>query len=332
MSITKKSNLLFILFIQVSLCPFVLRSSDYKTPNKSPVALNGKLQVIGTQLSNENGNPLVLRGASLGWHNLWPRFYNDSAVVWLATDWKCNVIRASMGVGLDDSYLENPDFALECMTKVIDGAIKQGIYVLIDFHSHKLHTAEAKAFFTGMAKKYRDFPNVIYEIWNEPDYYSWKVVKQYSQELISTIRGIDPDNLILVGSSHWDQDIDSVAGNPILNQKNIMYTMHFYAGTHKKWLRDRTDAAIANGIPVFVSECAGMDASGDGAIDQPEWNAYLDWMESDKLSWIVWSVSDKNETCSMLLPRALSTGNWDAGVLKSWGKISRSAILERNSK
>jgi len=332
MSITKKSNLLFILFIQVSLCPFVLRSSDYKTPNKSPVALNGKLQVIGTQLSNENGNPLVLRGASLGWHNLWPRFYNDSAVVWLATDWKCNVIRASMGVGLDDSYLENPDFALECMTKVIDGAIKQGIYVLIDFHSHKLHTAEAKAFFTGMAKKYRDFPNVIYEIWNEPDYYSWKVVKQYSQELISTIRGIDPDNLILVGSSHWDQDIDSVAGNPILNQKNIMYTMHFYAGTHNKWLRDRTDAAIAYGIPVFVSECAGMDASGDGAIDQPEWNAYLDWMESDKLSWIVWSVSDKNETCSMLLPRALSTGNWDAGVLKSWGKISRSAILERNSK
>jgi len=332
MSITKKSNLLFILFIQVSLCPFVLRSSDYKTPNKSPVALNGKLQVIGTQLSNENGNPLVLRGASLGWHNLWPRFYNDSAVVWLATDWKCNVIRASMGVGLDDSYLENPDFALECMTKVIDGAIKQGIYVLIDFHSHKLHTAEAKAFFTGMAKKYRDFPNVIYEIWNEPDYYSWKVVKQYSEELIATIRSIDKSNIILVGSSHWDQDIDSVAGNPILKQKNIMYTMHFYAGTHKKWLRDRTDAAIAKGIPVFISECAGMDASGDGAIDEVEWKAYLNWMDAGKLSWIVWSVSDKNETCSMLLPRALSTGNWDAGVLKSWGKISRAAILERNSK
>ena len=332
MSITKKSSLFFIFFMQVSLCFSVIKSSEHKIPDNSPVAINGKLQVVGTQLSNENGNPLVLRGASLGWHNLWPRFYNESAVAWLATDWKCNVIRASMGVGLDDSYLDNPDFALNCMSNVIDGAIKQGIYVLIDFHSHKLHTAEAKTFFTGMAGKYKDCPNVIYEIWNEPDYYSWKVVKQYSEELISTIRSIDPDNLILVGSSHWDQDIDSVAGNPILNQKNIMYTMHFYAGTHKKWLRDRTDAAIAKGIPVFVSECAGMDASGDGAIDQPEWKAFLDWMEGDKLSWIVWSVSDKNETCSMLLPRALSTGDWDMGVLKSWGKISRSAILERNSK
>jgi endoglucanase len=332
MSVTKRTILFLIILIQATGCYSVSKTTKSQAPKNSPVALNGKLRVIGTQLSNEKGNPLVLRGASLGWHNLWPRFYNEGAIAWLASDWKCNVIRASMGVGLDDSYLENPEYALKCMTNVIDGAIKQGIYVLIDFHSHKLHTAEAKTFFTGMVKKYKDTPNVMYEIWNEPDYYSWRVVKQYSEELITTIRSIDKDNLILVGSSHWDQDIDSVAGNPILNQKNIMYTMHFYAGTHKKWLRDRTDAAIAKGIPVFISECAGMDASGDGAIDEAEWKTYLNWMDADKLSWIVWSVSDKNETCSMLLPRASSTGNWDEGVLKSWGKICRSAIRERNSK
>ena len=301
-------------------------------PKNSPVALNGKLQVVGTQLSNKKGEALMLRGASFGWHNLWPRFYNQGAVAWLATDWKCNVVRASMGVGLDDSYLENPNFALKCMTNVIDGAIKNGIYVLIDFHSHKLHTDEAKKFFAEMATKYKDTPNVIYEIWNEPDYYSWKVVKQYSEEVISTIRAIDNDNLILVGSPHWDQDVDSVAGDPILGQKNIMYTMHFYAGTHKKWLRDRTDAAITKGIPIFISECAGMEASGDGPVNQTEWKAFLDWMEAGKLSWIVWSVSDKNETCSMLLPRAPADGNWDEGLLKEWGKISRSAIRERNVK
>ena len=48
--------------------------------DSSVVALNGQLQVIGTQLSNEQGEPLLLRGASLGWHNLWPRFYNEGAV------------------------------------------------------------------------------------------------------------------------------------------------------------------------------------------------------------------------------------------------------------
>jgi len=304
--------------------------SSFKAPKNSPVALNGKLQVVGTQLSNQKGEALMLRGASFGWHNLWPRFYNKKAVAWLATDWKCNVVRASMGVGLDDSYLENPEYALKCVTNVVDGAIKQGIYVLIDFHSHKLHTAEAKTFFTQMAQKYKNVPNVIYEIWNEPDYYTWPEVKAYSEELIQTIRAIDPDNIILVGNPHWDQDVHLVAEDPILNQTNIMYTMHFYAGTHKLWLRDRTDAAIAKGIPIFVSECAGMEATGDGPVDEVEWKAFLDWMEASKISWIVWSVSDKNETCSMLLPRAPSTGNWTDDLLKSWGKISRASIRKGN--
>jgi len=332
MKITKRVFYLLAFLLQITFCYSQTKVGKPVAPKSSPVALNGKLQVIGTQLSNSAGNALVLSGVSFGWHNLWPRFYNESAVAWLATDWKCNVVRASMGVGLEDSYLENPEFALECMNNVIEGSIKNGIYVLIDFHSHKLHTAEAKTFFTEMAKKYKDTPNVIYEIWNEPDYYSWKVVKKYSEEVISTIRSIDTDNVILVGSSHWDQDVDSVAGDPILGQKNIMYTMHFYAGTHKKWLRDRTDAAIVKGVPIFISECAGMDASGDGPIDQVEWKAYLDWMAAGKLSWIVWSLSDKNETCSMLLPRASSTGNWDDGLLKTWGKICRASIRESTLK
>jgi len=321
MKITK-SLLLSLLFVGV----FASLSAKKNTP----VAINGKLQVIGTQLSNQSGKPLMLAGASLGWHNLWPRFYNKSAVKWLVSDWKCNVVRAAMGVGLEVSYLEKPEFALQCLNPVIDASIKNGIYVLIDFHSHKMHTAEAKVFFTQMATKYGQYPNVIYEIWNEPDYFTWPEVKSYSEELIKTIRAIDPDNIILVGNPHWDQDIHLVAEDPIKNVSNIMYTMHFYAGTHKKWLRDRTDEAMAKGIPIFVSECAGMEATGDGPVDEVEWQAFLDWMTARKLSWCVWSVSDKNETCSMLLPRASSKGNWNDSLLKSWGKISRNSIRATN--
>ena len=315
-----------ILFSVIVICFF----SSFKAPKNSPVAANGKLQVIATQLCNNKGEPLMLRGASFGWHNLWPRFYNKKAVAWLASDWKCNVVRASMGVGLDDSYLENPEFALQCVKNVVDGAIKQGIYVIIDFHSHKIHTDEAKKFFTLMAEKYGNYPNVIYEIFNEPDYYTWPEVKLYSEELIKTIRAIDRDNIILVGSPHWDQDIHLVAEDPITGHSNLMYTMHFYAGTHKQWLRDRTDAAMAKGIPIFVSECAGMEATGDGTVDEVEWKAFLDWMEARKISWVVWSVSDKNETCSMLLPRAKSTGDWTDELIKPWGKISREAIRNGN--
>ena len=298
-------------------------------PKGSPVAINGHLAVSGTQLVNEKGNPLVLRGASFGWHNLWPRFYNQKAVAWIVDDWKCNVVRASMGVAIEDNYLENPEYALQCVDNVVKGAIKKGVYVLIDFHSHKKHTEEAVKFFEMMAQQYGKYPNVIYEIWNEPDYFSWKEVKEYSELVIDAIRKIDQKNIILVGSPHWCQDLHEVADDPITGRNNIMYTMHFYAGTHKQWLRDRTDAAIDKGIPVFVSECAGMEATGDGPIDEAEWKLYIDWMESRKISWIAWSISDKNESCSMLIPRASAYGKWSDDVIKKWGKVTRQTIRDR---
>ena len=299
---------------------------------KTFVELNGKLKVVGTQLMNEFGDTIVLRGVSFGWSNFHPRFYNDSAVTWLASDWKCNVIRASMGVGPEHSYLQEPEFGIKCVTTVVDAAIKNGIYVIIDFHSHKVYLKEAKTFFTEMAKKYKDAPNVIYEIYNEPDdTYDWKTVKAYSEEVINVIRAIDPDNIILVGSPRWDQEVQLPAADPIKNETNLMYTMHFYAGTHKQWLRDRTDSAIVSGLPIFISECAGMEATGDGPIDYDEWPAFLNWMEANKLSWVVWSLSDKSETCSMLKHEAKSTGNWPDEVIKEWGQISRTAIKKGNA-
>lgn len=317
------------------LCVLVITSNaqtnNQKLANsKTPVSVNGKLQVIGTQLCNENSKPVVLAGISFGWHCFWPKFYNESTVNWLVTDWKCNVVRAAMGVGPKNSYLQNPSFALKCVTTVVDAAIKNGIYVLIDFHSHELRTNEAKGFFTKMANKYKDSPNVIYEIYNEPVGYSWKEVKQYSEEVIATIRSIDADNIILVGSTHWDQDVDSVAANPILGQKNIMYTMHFYAGTHKKWLRDRTEDAMNKGVPIFISECAGMDASGNQGLDVEEWNVYLDWMKTHKLSWLSWSMSNKEETCSMIPAKSTKLAGWKENELKEWGRLSRQAVRNCN--
>ena len=55
------------------------------------------------------------------------------------------------------------------------------------------------------------------------------------------------------------------------------------------------DEAMKSGLPIFVSECAGMEASGDGPLDYAEWQRWVDWMDQRQLSWITWSVSDKNE-------------------------------------
>lgn len=177
-----------------------------------------------------------------------------------------------------------------------------------------------------MANRYKDSPYVIYEIFNEPVEDSWETVKAYSEEVIRAIRAIDADNVILVGTPHWDQDVHLAVDNPIAGYKNIMYTLHFYAATHGQYLRERADYALSKGLPLFVSECASMEASGDGPVNRQEWDAWRNWMQKHDISWVCWSVSDKDETCSMLYPDASSEGNWAEKDLKDWGRIVKKEL------
>jgi len=295
-----------------------------------PVKTHGKLRVDGLQIKDEKGNPVVLRGMSFGWHNWWPRFYTPGTVEWLHKDWNSNVVRAAMGIEPDGGYLKNQTWSKQVIKTVVDAAIKENIYVIIDWHSHNINEKEAIEFFKEMATTYGKNPHVIYEIFNEPDQESWQAVKAYSIQVINAIRAIDPDNLILVGSPHWDQDIHLAADDPITGQTNLMYTMHFYAATHKQWLRDRCDYALKKGLPLFISESAGMEATGNGPLNMEEWVKWIEWAEERKISWITWSVSDKDETCSVLLPTAASNGKWKVEDLKESGARARELIRKYN--
>jgi len=313
------------LLILTLLLMFLLSNAQF-------VKQHGQLSVHGTQLVDKNNNPVVLRGMSFGWHSMWPRFYNEKAVSWLKKDFNCNVVRAAIGIELGEmSYKKDPQFSKEKIEAVVNGAIKSDIYVIIDWHSHNINLEEAKEFFGEISKKYAKYSNVIYEIFNEPDYESWSEIKAYAEEVITVIRENDPNNIILVGSPHWDQDVDRPAEDPITGFNNIMYTMHFYAATHGKDLRDRTDKAIKSGLPIFVSESAGMEASGDGPLNIKAWQEYIDWMESRKLSWITWSVSDKDETCSILKKSAKSEGKWKDEDLKESGIKVREFLRKYNT-
>lgn len=292
------------------------------------VTKHGQLKVDGVFLMDENDEVIVLNGVSYGWHNWWPRFYNEESVKWLAEDWGCSVVRAAMGVGPDKGYTDKPEWSKEKIEAVINGAIKSDIYVIIDWHSHHIEIEAAKEFFSEMAEKYGSYPHIIYEIFNEPVRDSWTDVKSYSIEVIKAIREYDKNNIILVGCPHWDQDIHIVADDPIVGYNNLMYTVHFYADAHGQDLRDKSNYALEKGIPIFISESAGMSSNGDGPINYKEWNAWIDWMQENSLSWISWSVADKNETCSMLNKSADSKGNWTEEDLKESGIKTREMLRE----
>ena len=306
----------------------------YQTHAIDPVKQYGQLQVKGTQLCDQQGNPVTLRGVSLSWHNWWPRFYNKKVMKTLKRDWHCTVVRAAMGVQPDktpeEGYLKNPQLAMSCMTPVIESAIKQNVYVIIDWHSHHMYTQEAKQFFGEMAKKYGRNPHIIYEIYNEPIEDTWASMKRYATEVISEIRKYDHDNIILVGSPHWDQDIHLVADSPLEEFSNIMYTVHFYAATHGDDLRQRMESAVKKGIPVFISECGAMEATGDGPVDMESEEQWIQMCERMGVSWVCWSISDKDETCSMLLPQATATGPWSDDVIKDYGKMIKELLKKYN--
>jgi len=281
------------------------------TPTATPVALHGALTVNGNQLLNQYGKPPMLAGPSFFWSNSdWQgaEFYRENVVDYFVEDWNASLVRAAIGVkpANTGAYLDDPKRNIERAEVIIDAAIKNGVYVILDWHSHDAENtvAESKEFFTYFAEKYGEYDNIIYEIYNEPlretDWTS--VIKPYSEEMIKTIRAIDPDNIIIVGSQSWDQDVDKSSLNPISGFNNIAYSMHFYAGTHKDELRAKTKTAIDNGLAIIVSEWGGVNASGDGAVDVESVEEWMAFMRKLKLSHANWSVSAKDEGASIFKP------------------------------
>ena len=110
-----------------------------------------------------------------------------------------------------------------------------------------------------------------------------------------------------------------------------MYTFHFYAASHKDEHRARLTKALGMGLPVFVTECAGMEHTGNGYLNVEEWKNWVEYMERNRISWVNWSISNKNETCSMILPRGSYEGGWDTGVLRPSGIQSREFIRLYNT-
>lgn len=295
------------------------------------VGIHGTLVVQGNKIVDKSGNPVQLRGMSLFWSNWAGPWYNANAVDTLAKDWKGGIIRAAMGIEPGDAYLTNPDVEKAKVVGVVDAAIARGIYVIIDWHDHNAHnhTDQAKTFFTEMAQKYGNTPNVIFEVYNEPTQISWDQVKNYAEQVIGSIRGTGANNLVIVGSPTWSQDVDIAANNPITQYQNIAYTLHFYAATHKQFLRDKANTALGKGLALFVTEWGTCSADGNGSVDANETNAWLSWMDQNSISWANWSLFDKNEACSALIPGTSATGPWADATLTASGMLVRPKITEK---
>lgn len=297
----------------------------------TPVSQHGQLSVKNGQLVDKNGKGYQLRGMSTHGLTWFPEFVNESAFKTLRDDWNTNVVRLAMYVdewGNGQCYMGNKSGSLELLEKGVDICIKLDMYVIIDWHvlnpgDPSKYTNEAKSFFETVSKRYAKYPNVIYEICNEPNGgASWSGnIKPYAEKIIPVIRKNAPNSVIIVGTPTWSQEIDKPLSDP-LSYKNVMYAFHFYAATHAG-LRSNVENCVAQGLPVFVSEFGTCDASGGGANDFNETQKWLSYFDKQGISYCNWSICNKDETCSVLRPGTSANGNWSESNLTENGKWIR---------
>ena len=202
----------------------------------------GKGQIYGSCEGVKDGAEVQVRGMSLYW-SLMPQaveFWSEEGITTMVNDMKIQIVRAAMATGNEDwqggykGYASDPNTQKNLVKTVVEAAIKNDIYVIIDWHSHQANkqTDAAKNFFKEMAETYGQYDNVIFEVFNEPEQISWGEVKNYANQVIEVIRQYS-DNLVLVGNPSWDQNPSDAIGNEVTDPKNnTAYTLHYYANSH----------------------------------------------------------------------------------------------------
>ncbi len=300
------------------------------TASATPVSSNGKLSVKGTKIVNAKGKTFQIKGVSthgLAWY---PQYVSKAAFKDLRDKWGANTVRLAMYTAEYGGYCSGGDrTALKAkIDEGVKAATELGMYVIIDWHIlndtnqpfSRAGQVAAVSFFTEMAKKYKGHNNVLYEICNEPTAAnggSWTNIRNYANVVITAIRKIDKDAIIIVGTPTWSQDVDEAARSP-LSGSNLVYTLHFYAGTHKDSYRQKAETAIKAGLPIFVSEFGISDASGNGYLDTAEGDRWISFLNQYGIGYVAWNLSNKSESSALIKSSTSKTFGW------AWSDLTQS--------
>jgi len=304
----------------------------------TPVGIHGQLSLKDISIKDEKGKPFQLRGLSTHGLQWYPGYVNETSFKAFRDKWGINVIRLAMYTDDNSLYPLKKEELKSLVRKGVAIATDLGLYVIVDWHiladgNPNMHKDEALRFFKEISSEYKNYPNILYEICNEPngDDVTWdKDIKPYAEKVISTIRPIDEDAIIIVGTPTWSQDIHVAAKNP-LKGDNIMYALHFYANTHQDALRKRLEECITTyKLPIFVTEFGTCNASAMGGYNPEQTDKWIALLNKYNISWINWSISDKDETTSIFKISTSTSGNWSDKDLTDDGKYIKSKLLESN--
>ena len=305
---------------------------------ETPVGKHGRLHLAKVDgygnapvIVDQYGKPFQMRGASTHGVQWFPEYINKGAMQTLRDEWGVNLLRMACYVTQYNGYTNGGQSLID--SKIVEGvqaAKELGMYVIVDWHIHEEnpHTTKtvAEQFFKKYATLYKDYDNVIFEICNEPTGVQWYTggndLYSYCKDIAGIIRDCGSKALIVCGTNNWSQDVEDVAKKPLKDDgfEDIMYTFHFYSGTHYEDKRQKVRTAVAAGTPIFVTEFGICDASGNGGYDTANADEWIEFLDSMNISYACWSFCNKGESASYLKTSCnKTTGGFEESDLTTTG-------------
>ena len=305
---------------------------------ETPVGKHGRLHLAKVDgygnapvIVDQYGKPFQMRGASTHGVQWFPEYINKGAMQTLRDEWGVNLFRMACYVTQYNGYTSGGQSLID--SKIVEGvqaAKELGMYVIVDWHIHEEnpHTTKsvAEQFFKKYATMYKDYDNVIFEICNEPTNVQWYTggndLYSYCKDIAGIIRDCGSKALIVCGTNNWSQDVEDVAKKPLKDDgfEDIMYTFHFYSGTHYEDKRQKVRTAVAAGTPIFVTEFGVCNASGNGGYDTANADEWIEFLDSMNISYACWSFCNKGESASYLKTSCnKTTGGFEESDLTTTG-------------
>ena len=263
-------------------------------------------------------------------------YYLNNNSVFELKKWGVNIIR----IGLEIDEVENAEIMQDYLD-TIDMLLDNNMYVLtVLWNNENINTNMeiARKYFELLSQRYKDTPNIIYEIANEPDRtVDWEMIKTYSNEIIPTIRSNDTDNIIIIPNPNYDNRPNEVNLNDITNNSNVMTSYHMYVGSNLTQENiSYLQQAIDKNIPVFVTEWGTTLSNGNEGFFEEYSNAFVKYMENNKLSWCNFHIGDKNflaeqgegnEEYSGIVKHNMWDNSLNDNILTDSGKYIKNILL-----
>ncbi len=321
------------LFLSVSFCSLAadematnnLLASQTRTFDSKLAPM--RLHTRGKKVLNASGKPVWLYGvniASLEWST--DGEHIEESVNRAINDWKVNLIRLPLAqdqwFGKMMNQTDGGAAYRALVDKLVDTCAAGHVYIDLDLHwsdagkwvneggksgQHSMPDKNSVAFWQDMATRYKNWPNVIFDLYNEPRDVSFAVWRDGGtvtekpdrkktgqakvtyeavglQKLYDTVRATGATNVVTVGGLDWAYDLSGVLQGYGIKGSNLIYETHPYQ-EKKNWDKNFGDTSWK--YPVYMGEW-GFGVRNTNGLGYAQ--SLMQYARKHKLHWTAWDM------------------------------------------